>query len=89
MPDLFVSVPAGHIKKERCKAARLKKSRWWQEKLKQGECYYCKNQFNKKELSMDHIIPLARGGYSARNNVVVACLKCNAKKQHGLNFGFG
>ena len=33
------------------------------------------------ELSMDHIIPLARGGKSIRGNVVTACRSCNQSKK--------
>lgn len=30
---------------------------------------------------MDHIVPLARGGVSAKNNLVPACKSCNAGKK--------
>ena len=81
---LFVSAPLEHIKRERVKSSRLKKTRWWREKINQGQCYHCEKKFNKKELSMDHLIPLARGGHSLKNNIVVSCLKCNAKKKHNI-----
>jgi len=35
-----------------------------------------------KALTMDHIVPIARGGRSTKSNVVPACKTCNnAKKQ--------
>ena len=37
-----------------------------------------------KELTMDHIVPLARGGKSTKGNVVPACKACNNAKQHLL-----
>ena len=30
---------------------------------------------------MDHVVPLGRGGRSARGNVVAACKPCNTKKR--------
>lgn len=30
---------------------------------------------------MDHVVPLARGGTSTKNNLVPACKECNAKKK--------
>jgi 5-methylcytosine-specific restriction protein A len=37
-----------------------------------------------KELTMDHIVPLIRGGKSTKGNVVPACKECNNKKKHML-----
>jgi 5-methylcytosine-specific restriction endonuclease McrA len=34
-----------------------------------------------KRLTMDHLVPLGRGGRSARGNVVAACKDCNTRKQ--------
>ena len=50
------------IKKEREKARKLKKTQWWLDQLNRGICYYCQTQFRKQDLTMDHIVPLARGG---------------------------
>lgn len=41
------------------------------------ECQYCGT---KKELTIDHIIPKAKGGKTSWNNLVTACKKCNSKK---------
>lgn len=40
-------------------------------------CVYCGE---KKKLTMDHIIPLSKGGHHIKENIVPACLSCNAKK---------
>jgi 5-methylcytosine-specific restriction enzyme A len=37
-----------------------------------------------KALTMDHIVPLGRGGASTRGNVVPACKECNTRKKHLL-----
>jgi 5-methylcytosine-specific restriction endonuclease McrA len=31
---------------------------------------------------MDHIVPIIRGGKSARGNVAPACKECNSRKKH-------
>jgi 5-methylcytosine-specific restriction endonuclease McrA len=43
-------------------------------------CAYCKEVFNEKSLSLDHIIPKSRGGSSKWENLVAACKMCNGKK---------
>ena len=70
------------LKRERRKARDLRESQWWKRKLAKGECHYCGKPTPAKELTMDHIVPIARGGKSTRGNVVPCCKACNnAKKQ--------
>lgn len=80
--EFFNAAPESHIKKERQKSRDLKKSNWWQQKLQAGVCHYCEQKFSKLELTMDHKVPLARGGVSSRNNIVVACKTCNNEKKY-------
>ena len=72
---------AKRIRVEREKARQLRKSQWWKRLIAKGECHYCGGVVLPASLSMDHIVPLARGGKSTKGNVVPACLKCNQKKQ--------
>jgi 5-methylcytosine-specific restriction endonuclease McrA len=70
------------IKRERRLARELRNSQWWKRKLAKGICHYCCREFSPKELTMDHIVPIARGGKSTKGNIVTACKECNnAKKQ--------
>lgn len=69
------------IRKEREKARELKRTAWWKNKIQKGTCNYCGQQFSPDQLSMDHIVPLARGGKSSRGNIVAACVECNRKKK--------
>ena len=71
-----------HIKREREKARELRKSSYFQNLLAKGVCYYCGKKFPKEELTMDHIVPVVRGGKSTKGNVVVACKECNNKKKY-------
>ena len=69
------------IKREKEKARKLRQSTWWQSKLDKGECHYCGNKFARKEFTMDHVVPLSRGGSSTKGNTVVCCKECNNKKK--------
>lgn len=69
-----------HIKKERERARQLRHSQWWKDILAKGICHYCHEHFSPDELTMDHIIPVARGGTSTKGNVVPACFACNQSK---------
>ncbi len=37
-----------------------------------------------KELTLDHIVPVIRGGKSTRGNCVPSCKECNNRKKHLL-----
>jgi len=49
-----------------------------------NRCQYCGRKFTSSELSLDHVIPISRGGRSTWENVVCACLRCNVKKGNRL-----
>lgn len=70
------------IRKEKEKGKKLRNTQWWQAKLNAGICHYCGDKFKKSELTMDHIVPLSRGGKSTRGNVVVSCKPCNTRKKY-------
>jgi 5-methylcytosine-specific restriction endonuclease McrA len=44
-------------------------------------CAYCQHKFAFKQLTQDHITPLARGGSHTLSNIIPACLPCNSRKQ--------
>ena len=46
----------------------------------EGLCYHCGGRFKPADLTMDHLIPIARGGKSNKNNCVPSCKDCNTKK---------
>lgn len=43
------------------------------------ECVYCGSS-NKKDLTIDHVIPQSKGGPHTWENLVTACKKCNSEK---------
>jgi len=62
----------------------MRKTGWWKRKCSAGKCYYCNSNVPPKDLTMDHIIPLARGGKSVKLNIVASCKKCNNNKKYML-----
>jgi 5-methylcytosine-specific restriction protein A len=72
------------VSRQRQKARALRESQWWKRQLARGQCHYCGRSFSAKALTMDHIVPMSRGGKSTRGNVVPACKACNNKKKYML-----
>lgn len=72
------------LRREKAEARRLRATAWWKRKRSRGLCHYCGLGFPPKELTMDHVIPLIRGGRSIKQNIVPACKECNSKKKHML-----
>lgn len=70
-----------HIKRERNKARELRRTAYFQEQFRRGICYYCKQHFPESELTLDHLVPVVRGGRSTRGNMVVCCRSCNQEKK--------
>jgi len=73
-----------NIRKEKAKARELKRSTWWLRRIQIGVCYYCHKEVGRVNLTMDHIVPLSRGGKSKKGNIVPACKDCNNKKKYLL-----
>ena len=48
------------------------------------ECQYCGKSGTVKDLTIDHVIPVSRGGKNTWENVVAACGPCNSKKGNKL-----
>jgi hypothetical protein len=43
-------------------------------------CQYCAQRFTKDQLTIDHLIPLSKGGLNEAINYVTCCGPCNQKK---------
>lgn len=57
------------------KICTLKKARF---------CHWCCVALTPKTVTIDHVIPLARGGKHCNNNLVAACLACNTSRKAKL-----
>ena len=69
------------IKRERERARELRKTDWWRALLDKGECHYCHRKVGAENLTLDHVIPVSRGGRSTRGNCVPCCKECNNNKK--------
>ena len=47
-------------------------------------CQYCGNEYEAKELNMDHVIPRDKGGRTSWENIVTSCITCNSRKANRL-----
>jgi 5-methylcytosine-specific restriction protein A len=72
------------IRREKDKARSLRNTHWWSNKIQKGVCHYCHRQVGREQLTMDHVVPLSRGGKSKKGNIVSACKECNNKKKYLL-----
>jgi 5-methylcytosine-specific restriction endonuclease McrA len=72
------------IRRERNKARQLRATQWWKRRCAKGRCHYCGRSTPPAELTMDHIVPVARGGRSVKGNLVPTCKSCNTKKKQML-----
>lgn len=71
-------------RRERAKARALRQTAWWQAQLQRGVCHYCGRQVGAAQLTMDHLVPIARGGVSTRGNCVPCCKACNTQKRTAI-----
>lgn len=82
MTEFFAPASPEHQKREKSKARELRQSSWWKQQVGKGVCYHCEMKFKPSDLTMDHLIPIARGGKSDKKNCVPSCKDCNTKKGH-------
>ena len=45
-----------------------------------GQCQYCGISIERKESTLDHVVPVSKGGKSTWENCTTACAPCNASK---------
>ena len=81
MSQFYVPADPDILRRERAKARELRASQWWKRRIADGVCYYCRRRVGHRALTMDHQVPLGRGGRSTRGNVVPACKECNTNKK--------
>ncbi|MCP3677525.1 MAG: HNH endonuclease [Deltaproteobacteria bacterium] len=81
-PIFTSEVTEEEIKRERARARELRQSQWWKNRRGKGICHYCHQAFPPSELTMDHIVPVIRGGKSRKGNIVPCCKECNNRKKH-------
>lgn len=70
-----------HVRYRQGKKRAIKFSRdniWARDR---GRCQYCGVQVPRHSYTYDHVIPKAKGGKTAWENIVCACARCNGMKR--------
>ncbi len=50
-------------------------------KFRRGQtCYWCSRPIEQHTATIDHVIPLSRGGSNAASNCVLTCYDCNQER---------
>ncbi len=80
----IITVTDQEIAREKAKARELRKKQWWTSLVAKGVCHYCEQKVDSSEITMDHVVPIIRGGKSTKGNIVPACKTCNSEKKHML-----
>ena len=81
---VFLPADPEQVQREKAKARELRRTQWWKNLRGRGKCHYCGVRVKAKELTMDHVVPLVRGGKTTKNNVVPCCKECNNQKKYLL-----
>jgi 5-methylcytosine-specific restriction endonuclease McrA len=81
MSEYYAPIDADELRRQRARARELRASPWWKRRISTGLCHKCRRQVGARALTMDHVVPLGRGGVSRRGNVVPACKDCNTRKK--------
>ncbi len=95
-PDVLRSLDRARYKRDREKrihASRIQRAKrtgsacWlslldWKRLLREHQfrCFYCGEKLTRKTRSIDHRIPLKRGGTNDKENLVPSCRRCNSRK---------
>ena len=87
--SFLVTVTDEEIRRERRKARELRASQWWKRKRAAGICHHCGGKVAAAALTMDHLVPIIRGGKSTKGNLVASCKKCNSERKYRLPFEEG
>lgn len=45
------------------------------------ECAYCHERMTPRDKTLDHVMPVSRGGAHSISNVAIACRSCNSRKR--------
>ncbi len=81
--DFYLEIDERQIRQEGRKPAHCG-NRLVEKQNRQRNLPLLWNPSPPKELTLDHIVPVARGGRSTRNNCVPACKECNNRKKNLL-----
>lgn len=66
------------VRRKRWRRKRWHQRIYWRDN---GTCVYCETPISYEDSTIDHVMPLVRGGSDfKKENMVLACFSCNHKK---------
>lgn len=82
---LAIEAAIGNLGKEKTKRTQAKKKIKARLLRKDPRCFKCKRNLTFEIATLDHIIPLAKGGTNKESNFQLACEPCNLSKADHLD----
>jgi hypothetical protein len=80
-PNHTIKVPAVIMLKEYWRPkSRVRFNRKWVFLRDNYTCQYCHDTLTPKQCTIDHVVPVSKGGKTTWHNVVTACYSCNNSK---------
>lgn len=67
-------------KKQRIKNRKRRISKTLRNKIYERDGYKCVKCGSGENLTIDHIVPILKGGISIESNIQTLCFKCNQQK---------
>jgi 5-methylcytosine-specific restriction endonuclease McrA len=88
-PEFYRSRDRSHNHKRRGRGLRtsgtLTAAGWETLVASSTACHWCKRRWtNRRKPTLDHVVPLSKGGENTLQNSVCACLRCNTSKNSRL-----
>ena len=84
-PSWETRVPAVLMIKDYIRTNRAPKCNKYNVTLRdEYSCQYCSTQLTHNDVTMDHVIPVSKGGKTAWDNIVASCMPCNSAKGNKL-----
>jgi len=80
-PSITMKVPAVIVTREFLKykkAVRFSRRAVYLRDL--YTCGYCGDSFSDHDLTLDHVVPVSKGGKTTWENITTACMTCNLSK---------
>jgi 5-methylcytosine-specific restriction protein A len=66
------------------KNAKRKNYKHWKKQLFENikSCFWCNKELTLETATVEHKIPLSKGGSNRNDNITLACRECNAKRKN-------